>query len=268
MSQMDIRIDPSDGEAYTYREMFLWYMRQKWDKEKIDKHWSTMQPFVLEKPELRFSQGDRVLCNMGERRLAGVVLSLNVEDPEDPRELIAYVVKTDNYPGVAPSRTISAPGDVDMVVCRERCFNSVSEKDFTKWAAPLVPDRSKPLRFAVGDAVAIRVKDNDDGYEQWADGNVVDVWYEFPEPMGQGFVRTAAVVPYKVSLQSDPNQTYFCHRDEHTLIRKQENKPRITGKTISKRFERRQLDNGSFEKYDHVTLRSKRGLDCLESDSD
>lgn len=258
MASVDIRVDPSDGCPYTFPEIAGWYRDQGWDMPRIQRYWSTLPKFEIKKPELRFSQGDRVLCNMGVRRLPGVVLSLNVEDPEDPTELVAYVVKTDNLLGVAPSNTISAPCDEDFVICRDRCFNSESETDLTKWAAPLKLDRNKPLRFSVGDGVAIRVNDRDDGYEQWMDGCISEVWPSLPyEKEEDSFLKSAEAVPYKVSLQGNPNQTFYCHRDDHTLIRKPENKPRTSAKTISKRFEKRKLDNGLIEKFDHVTLRGK-----------
>jgi hypothetical protein len=270
MSEINIRLDPSDGGAYTFPEVVQWYRAQGWNMVQIQQKWSTMQRFEIKKPVLRFSQGDRVMCNIGPRRLAGVILSLNVEDPEepDPSNLIPYVVKTDSILGEEPSRTISAPSDNDMVICRERCFHSKTEMELAKWAAPIGFDKAKKPSFSVGDAVAIRVKDRHDGYEQWADGKIVEVWPVFPGPKGEGFLKFAEAVPYLVSLQDNQNQTFYCHRDEHTLIRKPENKPRTQRKTISKRFEIRKLDNGSFEKFDHVTLRGKIVEGMEESDSE
>lgn len=273
MSETEIRVDPSDGGAYTYSEMVGWYRREGWKMNQINQLWSRMQPFEVEKPKLRFSQGDRVLCNLGPRRLAGVVLSLNVEDPdeEDPRdaELIPYVVKTDPIVGVEPSRTISAPADEDMVICRERCFHSKSEMELAKWAAPTAFDKTKPLRFSVGDPVAIRVRDRNDGFEQWADGTIMDLWPAFPGVVDEDdFLKAAAAVPYLVALKGMAHQTFYCHRDDHTLVRKPENKPQRPMKTISKRFEMRQLQNGAFEKFDHVTLRGKKMETMVESESD
>lgn len=265
----ELRIDESDGQAYTFPEVRGWFRNAGWSMTHINQRWSMMQPF--KKPELRFSQGDRVLCNVGQRRLPGTVLSLNVEDPEEPNNpmsLIPYVVKTDNLPGVVESRTISAPSDVDMVICRDRCFNSKSEMDFAKWAAPTAFDKKKPLRFGIGDEVAIRVKDRPDGYEQWRDGKITAVWASIQGPKGEGFLKPAEAVPYVVSLSPHPQQTYYCHLDDHTLIRKPENKPRKLRKTLSKRFEVRQADGGALEKFDHVTLRSKIVQDMSESEGE
>jgi len=178
MSTNGRRVDPSDGCAYSFPELFGWYRAQGWSPEQVNLFWSTLPPYEIPKQELRFSQGDRVLCNMGVRRLAGKVIDTNVEDPEEPdaEELIAYVVKTDNLPGIEPSRTISAPADEDEVICRERCFHSQREFLLAKWAAPLKPDRKKALRFQLADSVIIRIRDGPDGYEQWAQGKVIEVW--------------------------------------------------------------------------------------------
>lgn len=257
MSDEEKRVDPSDGEAYTFPVFYQWYASQGLSQHQIKQTWAKME--VWNPPELRFSQGDRVMCNVGERRLAGVVLSLNVEDPEDG-ELLPYVVKCD------VGSTISAPSDVDLVVCRERCFDTKTELDLAKWAAPTKLNKAKPLRFSLNDAVAIRVKDDDAGFEQWIDGKILEVWPAFPGPVGEGFLQTAETAPYLVETQG--NQTFYCHRDEHTLIRKPENKPRTLSKTLSKRFEVRKLDNGEFEKFDHVTMRGKRVESMNESDSE
>jgi len=194
---------------------------------------------------------------MGPRRFPGIVLSTNVEDPEEPGEIIPYVVKTDALPGVADSNTISAPSDIDEVVCRERCFNSQYEMDLAKWAAPMSLSKSKPLRFNLEDTVAIRVMDSSKGYEQWKVGKVVEVWPALPGAAPTGFLKSADAVPYKIELQEDFRQRFYCHRDEHTLIRKPENVPQTPTKAISKRFEKRRLADGSIEKFDHLTLRGK-----------
>lgn len=193
---------------------------------------------LWETPSLRFSQGDRVLCNVGPCRLAGTILSCDVEDPEDPdpRERLPYVIKTDALPGVAPSRTISAPSDVDEVICRDRCFSSIYEKDLAKWAAPPKIDKSKPLRYGLGDAVAIRVMDNDEGFEQWMDGKITEGWPALPGHRGQELpfgLMPAESVPYLVSLKANPDRTFFCHRDDHTLIRK----PGISQKHWGRQFQ-------------------------------
>jgi len=70
-------------------------------------------------------------------------------------------------------------------------------------------------------------------------------------------METASAVPYMVAVRAN-DQTFYCHRDDHTLIRKPENKPRSLGKTIAKRFEFRQSEDGTVEQFDHVTLRSKK----------
>jgi len=251
MSFGERRIDFYDGVAYTFPEIVGFYRRQGWNKTRIQRYWSKL------KPGLRFSQGDRVLCNMGPRRFPGIILSTNNENPEDPDHNIPYVVKTDNLPGVAASDTILAPDDIDELVCRERCFNSQSELDLAKWAAPMDLNRTKPLRFSLGDIVGIRVMDCSDGYERWKVGKVVATWPALPCAATTGFLKSATAVPYKIQLQEDFRQLFYCHRDEHTLVRRPENIPQTPTKTISQRFEKRRLENGLIEKFDHVTLLGK-----------
>lgn len=215
------------------------------------------------KPEYRFDQGDRVLCNVGARWLAGTVLSRDVEDPEEPdEEKLAYVVKTDAIKGHLESRTVSAPYDVDVVVCRERCFSVESELSLAKWAAPVI-DRRPSLRFAPGDEVGIRVRDKSDGYEQWIHGKVVEIWPALPKPAQTGLLWSADAIPYKIVVAK--GGAFYCHRDDHTLIRLPQNVPRVPVKTISKRFENRELADGRVERFDHMTLRG-RIVDISEDD--
>jgi len=257
----DRRIYPVDGKAYTYNQVFYWlFQEQNFSPQQIDWAWSRMVPL---RP-LRFQQGDRVLCNIGERRLAGVVIEVNVEDPDDPSERIPYVIKTDAYPGI-PSSTISAPCDDDETICRDRCFEASSEEcDLARWASPVVAaGRRQSLRFAHQDSVCIRVRDSADGNEHWIPGQVVELWPGLRGEPGEGFLVSAESVPYLVLAQDDT--AYYCHLDDHTLIRKPENAPKVPVKGISKRFEHRKLPDGSVERFDHVTLRSRKRV---ESDSD
>lgn len=275
MSWEERRIDPADGVAYTFQEIFAYY-RNMYAPFMIKQYWEAMKPAVsetnepeeFEPEEFRFKQGDRVLCNLGDRRLAGTVLSRDVEDPEDPEgERIAYVVKTDAIPGVIEGNTISAPADEDLVICRERCFNAKSESSYTKWAAPIIQEQHrKVLRFGPGEEVAIRVQDRPDGYEQWVCGRVSEVWPALPGRVGRGFLTTASHCAYKVNVGR--GNDFYCHRDDHTLIRLPANIPKKPGKTISKRFENRKLPDGSVERFDHVTLRSKRVTVEEEEDED
>lgn len=246
----ECRTDPSDGNLYTFAQVSQFY-RSQYDPKQIKQYWEEgMQP-------LRFQQADRVLCNLGERWIAGRILSLGVPDPDNPADKLPYVVKTDMLPGIG-QKTISVPCDSHEVCCRERCFHEETELDFAKWAAPCISEkgRRKPLRFSLNEKVAIRVQDTKDGYEHWIQGNVADVWHTLPGHCEkEGFLTTADAIPYKIVVAD--NATFFCHLDEHTLIRRPENVPRTPGRTISKRFERRRLPDGSMEQFDHVALRSK-----------
>lgn len=191
--------------------------------------------------ELRFRQGDRVVCNLGDRWAAGRVLSVNVEDPEDPQERLPYVVKTDHLPRLGGSRTISVPGDNDRICTREVCF---PVQEWAADASPVYP-RAKDLRFAPGDAVAFRVYDAHDGLACWAEGRVVQAW---PQVKGQ-------IVPYLLAANFGGN--YWAHLDDHTLVRLPANKPRQRGRGVAGRLEVREMADGTLEKFDHVTLQGR-----------
>lgn len=203
---------------------------------------------------LRFARGDRVVCNLGDLWIPGTVLDTNVENPQDPQmERIVYVVKIDAVDGRSPTRTIAAPEDTDAVIQRERCFDDQDEGSFAQWCAPLAPPATrKPLRFSAGDRVAVRVKDLPSGFENWSPGLVVSTWTQASSRGLQAMPQ--AMVPYVVATDS---RNYYCHRDDHTLIRKAEHIPQAPQKSISKRFEHRRRPDGVLEILDHVTLRSK-----------
>lgn len=249
------RIDPADGKTHTLDELFKKY-RNQYAAWQIRAYWfGEMRP---EAWEFRFDQGDRVLCNVGERRLAGKVLSRDVEDPEGGENL-AYVVKTDALPGF-PARNLSVPADEDEVVCRDRCFHAQSELGFTRWAAPIIKaDQRKPLRFSLNERVVIRIQDNGDGFEQWVCGQVLEIWPSLPFNKEEGFLKSADAVPYAIAVEG--RGAFYCHRDEHTLIRHPDNVPRTPGKRITPRFEKRKRPDGTMEEFDHLTLRSKMVMD-------
>eukprot|EP00415_Alexandrium_ostenfeldii_P002595 UN2595 len=75
-------------------------------------------------------------------------------------------------------------------------------------------------------------------------------------------MKTASHVPYTVN--ADDGNAYHCHLDDHTLIRRPGNVPRVPGKSISKRFEERTLSDGTVEKFDHATMRGKRMVKVIE----
>jgi len=110
----------------------------------------------------------------------------------------------------------------------------------------------KPLRFSPDEIVGIRIWDTDDSYEQWVYAQILEIWPSLPEPVLEGFLQSADAVPYKVDVHG--LGIFYCHRDDHTLLRRPENVPRIPGKRITPRFELRQLPNGKMVKFDHQTL--------------
>merc|ERR1712232_1018472 len=125
-----------------------------------------------------------------------------------------------------------------------------SEKQwrFTSFAVAEFTERQKSaaLRFAVDAPVGFRVADTPEGFDKWLTGVVDSHWYELPN---------GKIVPYK--LKTETGQVYYCHRDEHTLIRSKENIPQERVKTIAVRIEKRQREDGTWEKYDHVTGRGR-----------
>jgi len=206
---------------------------------------------------LRYDLNDRVLCNCGERWLAGVVVGTAARGQDD--EVFPYLVKTDPIPG-APSSTISVPYDDDEVCVQEVCFDPTSELDFVKYAAPPVVNKSKRLRFEVGTKVVCRVRNSKtDGLECWVPGTVSSLWPQLTgdnawEMEGGISGRYADVVPYKVDLHS--GSWILCHKDHHTLIRRQGMEPQTRVRGISKRMEVRQTQDGQ-ERVDHETERRK-----------
>jgi len=214
---------------------------------------------------LRFALNDRILCNLGERWFPGAVVGTGICTDED---LFPYLVKTDSVPG-APSTTISVPSDEDAVCVQEVCFQ-LSELRFVKCAAPPVVNQKKSLRFAVGDRVVCRVRNGEDGLERWDPGTVTFLWPELPGErawdMGNGMSgEYAAVVPYKVDLQR--GNWIYCHKDHHTLIRREGMAPQTRARGVSKRMEIRTNEDGTRERIDHETERRKLLVDQSD-DSD
>lgn len=245
----ELRVDPEDGQRYTFAQVSARYAEQ-YKPWQIKTYWTSEM-----KRSLRFEQKDRVVCNMGERWIMGTVLDTDVEDPEDG-ERLPYVIKTDGMPGFEGG-TISAPADEDGTICRERCWHAESDFELAGWTAPVLSPRlRKPLRFAVGDDVAIRVWDDRNGFEQWVTGLVVEVWCEIPgRHEKEGLLATGEAVPYKIEVED--LGPFLCHRDDYTLVRKSENAPKTPSRGISKRFEQRKLQDGTLQKFDHLTLRGR-----------
>jgi len=215
--------------------------------------------------KLRFDLNDRVLCFCGPRWLSGHVVGSAVPDDDT---LLPYLVKTDPVPGL-PSKTISVPSDRDEVCTQEVCFDPESELHLVKSAATLLAGSQRPkLRFAAGDKVACRLKnDPKDGLETWVAGVVSSIWPELPGERKWQIENISgefpSVVAYKVDFST--GGWVYCHRDHHTLIRRDGMQPQTRVKGISKRMEVRKANDGSREQVDHQTERRKR---MLESDSD
>jgi len=220
--------------------------------------------------QLRFDLNDRVLCNFGPRWLSGHIVGTAV--PEED-ELLPYLVKTDPVPGL-PSKSISVPFDTEQICVQEVCFDASSQLQLIKAAAALVSESKKPkLRFTVGDPVVCRIRnDPKDGLEQWVPGAIEKVWPKLPgENGGTWHIGGASgkfpdMVPYRIELAS--GGCIYCHRDDHTLIRRQGMEPMTRVKGISKRMEVRKCGDGVEERIDHVTERRKRLMAIEASDSE
>eukprot|EP00931_Biecheleriopsis_adriatica_P045647 TRINITY_DN2613_c0_g3_i1.p1 TRINITY_DN2613_c0_g3~~TRINITY_DN2613_c0_g3_i1.p1 ORF type:complete len:353 (-),score=56.60 TRINITY_DN2613_c0_g3_i1:99-1157(-) len=217
---------------------------------------------------LRFGLNDRVLCYCGPRWLSGLIVGTAAPDDEG---ILPYLVKTDPLPGM-PQRTISVPNDRDYCCMQERCFEPDSELHLVKAAAAVVPESKRPkLRFAVGAAVVCRVRNAEDGLERWVPGKVSLHWPKLPGEqkweMGEASGSYPDAVPYRVEL-NDGGWTY-CHKDNHTLIRRKGLEPQERVKGISKRIEVRTASDGAKERFDHVTERGKRlATEPAEDDSE
>lgn len=217
--------------------------------------------------KLRLGLNDRVLCNCGPRWFSGHVVGTAVPDDD---MILPYLVKTDPTPGF-PSKTISVPYDEDEVCVQEVCFDPRSEVHLVKAAAALLPGSRRPkLRFAVGDGVACRVKnDPKDGLESWAVGKVASIWPELPGPLEWKIEGVSGVYPsvvaYKIDLSN--GDWVYCHRDHHSLVRREGMRPQTRVKGTSKRMEVVIAKDGTRQKIDHETERCKRALES-ESDSE
>jgi len=178
---------------------------------------------------------DRVICCMGEHYMPGRVFSVDVDQEGD---IIPYGVKLDM------GRLIVVPHDEDGTCMREVCFDSWQ---LASDAAPtmLPKDIGKPTRFSQGERVAFRIHDRTDGFDQWLCGKVVATWCE---------LKDGKKIPYELCSDDDDDLTkYFCHNDDHTLIRTVDNIPAERCKTIAPRMEKRKLEDGQIECIDHVT---------------
>jgi len=214
---------------------------------------------------LRFGLNDRVVCFCGPRHFSGHIVGTAVPDDED---LLPYLVKTDPLPGL-PTRTISVPSDKDEICVQEVCFDPATQLDLVRAAASLIAETRKPkLRFALGDKVACRIRNTqEDGLENWVTGSIGEIWPKIGEAawdIGGMTGKFPDIVPYKIELASG---WVYCHRDDHTLIRREGMQPITRVKGISKRIEHVTVADGSKFCIDHVTGRRKRLLEDL-SDSD
>jgi len=219
---------------------------------------------------LRFGLNDRVLCWCGHRHLAGHIVSTAVPDLAT-KVVFPYLVKIDALPEL-PSRTISVPKDKDCCCMQEVCFDPATQLDLVRCAASAMIETRKPkLRFALGDRVVCRIQNSrEDGLENWVTGFIKEIWPQLGEAtwdLGEASGKFPEVVPYKIELAL--GKFIYCHRDEHTLIRRDGMQPVTRVRGMSKRIEHVTGADGGKFCIDHVTGRRKRELEeVCDSDSD
>lgn len=220
---------------------------------------------------LRFGLNDRVLCWCGPRHFSGHVVGTAVPDLASGTPF-AYLVKTDALPEVA-SRTISVPSDNDGCCVQEVCFDPATQLDLVRCAASVITETHKhKLRFALGDKVVCRIQNHpDDGLENWVPGFISEIWPEIGEAawdVGEASGKFPNVVPYKIELSACKSGRWvYCHRDDHTLVRREGMQSVVRVKGISKRIEHLTGADGDKFCIDHVTGRRKRELE-QPSDND
>jgi len=239
---------------------------QEWQQQQ-DKPRFTEEMIEHVRTLLRFDLNDRVLCFCGPRWLSGHIVGTAVVDDDD---FLPYLVKTDALPGL-PARTISVPTDKDHCCTQEVCFDPIEQLDLVRCAASTIKGTKKPkLRFAVGDKVVCRIKSSpEDGLEVWVAGFVSETWPSIGDAswdMGPAAGKFPDVVPYKVDFSSGSGKWVYCHRDDHTLIRREGMQPQTRVKGTSKRMEVLKESDGVSFRIDHVTERRKRMLEEVESD--
>lgn len=194
---------------------------------------------------------------MDGRLAPGRVLQKNYRDPDDGL-FSAYLVKTDRLSEALPSTKTGVIRDAPEFCTRETCLPMPLEKlvMFCAQQHAVLPQ----LRFLVGERVSFRIDDAEDGLAQWLRGMVKEVWPKLPQPCEFEGVQFADTVPYLLEADECCGRTersFYCHRDDHTLIRREEHIPQTRTSGIVKRMEKRLLADGTRVIFDHATCRSK-----------
>lgn len=193
---------------------------------------------------------------MNSRLVPGRVVQVNIRDPDDGF-FVAYMVKTDRLSCSLPSNTMGVPRDTEAFCVRETCLPMSLEKMVMFCAQHYVT--LPKLRFAPGERVSFRVEDGEGGLDQWLCGTVKETWPNIPGPCEFAGVQFCDTVPYSLEADSTTGRserTYYCHRDDHTLVRREDHMPQKRRKGIAQRMEKRALA-GSTVIFDHATCRSR-----------
>lgn len=185
---------------------------------------------------MRYGLNDRVICRSGSRWSSGHIVGTAVFEEDGLFQLSSYLVKTDPRPGIQSS-IIRVENDNDETCKLEVCFDPCSELHLIKAAVAVPPKSRKPrTRFAVGSKVVCRVCNNiGDGLERWVSGTVSLIWAKLAGELTSEFHSAHLdVVPYKIDLSS--GSWIYCHKDDHTLIRREGMQPQIRVRGTSKRM--------------------------------
>lgn len=160
-------------------------------------------------PKLRFSPGDRVLCNYGEW-VGGTITGLWYREDDWPRGQYApYQVRLDN------GDMICAPNDNDESI------KAADAAEHKKQPSQKVPE----LRFAIGDRVLCNCG------EEWKGGTITGHYYREDDwPRGE-------YAPYQVRL--DAGNLICAPSDNDGCIKAE---PAATGVSAGKRSSKRLKD--------------------------
>ena len=221
--------------------------------------------------KLRFRKRARVVCNVGNEWLSGMVTAVNDATQHDQTFKYPYVVKLDE------GDLITAPVDEHDTIRAEICFGRCEDSTlFTLFCLPSVcPSRAR--RFACGERVACAVENSVPALTgtMWAPGTVEMVDRSMEEAAKMLLAEeiltdkewSKGCVPYQVKM--DAGYSVLVHKDVHWLIRDlahQVEGPRQAedGSCCLTSIEKRQREDGGWEMVDHTTRGVRK---CAKPDS-
>ena len=213
----------------------------------------------------RFERADRVVTNLGDRWATGVVSALDVADMEQPGATLPYLVQLDQPKG----KVIAVPWDGSGAIGYEVCFQPGEYKVQRELrtstlvvdcgGAPTTgevlcesclrpSDKSKPLRFKVGDSVVACLQRGN--FYVWRAAVVVELWSHH-NSWAEG-----AVAPYRIELEG--GGVAWVHRDSHVLLR--DASMQLSGREqgLRARIKRRRHEDGTWQMVDYQTCKARK----------